>query len=184
MGICSRLSGALSYTINFIKPRQVSSQIAFHKYNSILSHISKCENDEDMLFNLFSMATMPVIGGFRIAHTENCMSFTARCIELSGCCELKRPYWRYSIKDIDEMLSTDFRYFEGRIVRHKVPDDGYMTPFEPVRYLFGMIRLFSKLTCRCFSAIGKTDIIKSKNRQTKINTGIFSMMICCGEISF
>lgn len=134
------------------------------QYNSILSHISKCENDEDMLFNLFSMATMPVIGGFRIAHTENCMSFTARCIELSGCCELKRPYWRYSIKDIDEMLSTDFRYFEGRIVRHKVPDDGYMTPFEPVRYLFGMIRLFSKLTCRCFSAIGKTDIIKSKKQ--------------------
>jgi len=116
-------------------------------YEKVMAYISECENDRKMKFNLFSMATMPVIGGFRIPHAENCMSFTARCIELSGCAAMERPFWRYSIKDMDELLSEHL-YFEGRIKRGKVPDDGYMTPFRPVRFLSGMVKLFSALTFR------------------------------------
>lgn len=119
-------------------------------YKAVMSYIAECMNDSDMRFNLFSMATMPVIGGFRIPHTENCMSFTARCIELSGCAELRRPFWRYSIKDMDELLSEHL-LFEGSIHRRNVPDDGYMTPFRPVRFLRGMIKLFAELTKRLFT---------------------------------
>ena len=113
----------------------------------VRAYISECENDRRMRFNLFSMATMPLIGGFRIPHTENCMSFTSRCIELSGCVPMERPFWRYSIKDMDGLL-TEHLYFEGIIKRGGVPDDGYMTPFRPVRFLTGMVRLFSSLTFR------------------------------------
>lgn len=116
-------------------------------FEAVKEYILQCENDSEMLFNLFSMATMPVIGGFRIPHSDNCMSFTARCIELSGCTEMKRPYWRYSIKDIDELLS-EYLFFEGRLLRGNAPDDGYMTPFEPIRYISGMAKLFSGLTYR------------------------------------
>ncbi|MDO4862909.1 MAG: hypothetical protein Q4A05_01960 [Ruminococcus sp.] len=114
---------------------------------AVREYISACESDSKMLFNLFSMATMTLVGGFRIPHAENCMSFTARCVELSGCAELKRPYWRYSIRDIDELLS-EHMIFEGRILRGSAPSDGYMTPFEPIRYAVGMARLFPALTCR------------------------------------
>lgn len=103
-----------------------------------------------MRFNLFSMATMPIIGGFRIPHTENCMSFTAKCIELSGKVKMKRPYWQYIIKEIDELLS-DYRFFEGRILRGEIPDNNYMTAFEPFRYFSGMIKLFSVLIYRIIS---------------------------------
>lgn len=116
-------------------------------YETVAEYIGACESDKLMRFNLFSMATISVIGGFRIPHTENCMSFTSRCIELSGCAELKRPYWRYSIKDIDDLLS-DKAIFEGRILRGAAPDDGYMTRFEPLRYTVGMIKLFSALSYR------------------------------------
>lgn len=116
-------------------------------FEAVRNFISQCENDRKMLFNLFSMATMPIIGGFRIYHSYNCMSFTAKCIELSECVEMKRPYWRYSIKDIDELLSG-YQFFEGRLLRGNAPDDGYMTRFDPVRYLSGMIKLFSSLTFR------------------------------------
>lgn len=116
-------------------------------YRAVADYISACERDSSMRFNLFSMATMSFAGGLRIPHTENCMSFTSRCIELSGCSELERPYWRYSIKDIDGLLSEKM-IFEGRIKRGDVPDDGYMTPFEPIRYFTGMIKLFSVLTYR------------------------------------
>ena len=117
------------------------------RYYDVLRYIVDCELDTDMVFNLFSMATMPIIGGFRIPHADNCMSFTAKCIELSGSVEMKRPYWRYSIKDIDELL-TDYRFFEGRLLRGDAPDDGYMKPFEPIRYFRGMASLFGNLTVR------------------------------------
>ncbi|MBO4878156.1 MAG: hypothetical protein J5501_09145 [Ruminococcus sp.] len=119
-------------------------------YRAVMDYISECESDRKMMFNIFSMATMPVIGGFRIPHSENCMSFTARCIELSGCVNMERPFWRYSIKDMDELLSEHL-YFEGRIVRGSVPDDGYMTPFRLLRFLSGMLRVFSVLTYRLLS---------------------------------
>ncbi len=116
-------------------------------YAAVMDYIAKCEADKDMLFNLFSMATMPIVGGFRIPHADNCMSFTAKCIELSGSVEMAKPYWRYSIRDIDGLL-TEHLFFEGRILRGGAPDDGYMTPFEPIRYLSGMVRMIIGLTWR------------------------------------
>ena len=57
-------------------------------YRKILAFIDERENG-GYLFNLFSMATMPLLHGFCIAGAENCMSFTAQIIELSGVTELK-----------------------------------------------------------------------------------------------
>ena len=124
--------------------------VSDESFRAVEDYIRSCENDGEMLFNLFSMATMPLIGGFRIPHAENCMSFTARCAELSGCISLSRPYWRYSIKDIDELLS-EYLLFEGSIKRSEAPDDGYMTPFEPIRYIRGMTKLLLRLTYRLVS---------------------------------
>ena len=121
--------------------------VSKEKYAEVMAYIRECENDEKRIFNLFSMATMPLLGGFRIYKSDNCMSFTAKCIELSGCVKLDRPYWRYSIKDMDNLL-TDHEYFEGRILRGDAQENGYMKPLSLIRYLRGMVLLFSKLTFR------------------------------------
>lgn len=122
-------------------------EVADEKYAEVMSYIRECESDESRIFNLFSMATMTVLGGFRIYHSDNCMSFIAKCIELSGCERLSKPYWRYSIKDMDMLLSDHF-FFEGSIVRKSCPDDGYMAHFRLGRYLRGGASLLGRLTYR------------------------------------
>jgi hypothetical protein len=113
-----------------------------------MGFIDQCKNDSDEIFNLFSMATMPVLHGFRIYKANNCMSFTAKVIELSGCVDMDKPYYRYSIEDTDELL-TEHLYFEGRLKRMQSEDyGGYMRSFSLAKYLSDMARLLSKLSFR------------------------------------
>lgn len=69
-------------------------------------------------FNFYSMVTMPLIHGFLIPGAHNCMSFVGKIIELSGVVKLKKPYYRYNIREMDELL-TSFFVKEG-ILRKKV----------------------------------------------------------------
>lgn len=82
----------------------------------IEQYIQQCASDTQMRFNLFSMATMPLLHGFPIAHAENCMSFTAKIVRLSRCVPMKKPCYRYSIRDLDTLL-TRFLWFEGNLPR-------------------------------------------------------------------
>lgn len=117
------------------------------EYKNILSFIEERERG-GYLFNVYSMATMPLIGGFRIKGAENCMSFTAQIIELSGCAKLSKPYWRYSIKDMDGLL-TGHEIFEGKVKKRKQDDHpAYMVKFSITRYIGGMIKLILPLTAR------------------------------------
>lgn len=85
-------------------------------YNDILRFISQCENDTEQMFNLFSMMTMPFLHGFSIYKAHNCMSFTAKVIALSGAVKLDKPFYKYSIKDMDGLLQG-YIWFEGNLKR-------------------------------------------------------------------
>lgn len=116
-------------------------------YGKILAFVEERESG-GYLFNVYSMATMTLLGGFPIVGAENCMSFTAQVIGLSGCVRLKKPYYRYSIKDMNELLAG-FELFEGRI--RKRPSDchpDYMKPFSLGRYFRDMAALLLPLTKR------------------------------------
>lgn len=92
----------------------------------ILQFISACENDGAQMFNLFSMVTMPLVHGFRIYKAHNCMSFTAKILSLSGAVKMNRPYWKYDIREMDELLDGHL-YFEGELERMASPDyESYM----------------------------------------------------------
>lgn len=118
------------------------------EYAEICTFISRCEQDKSLIFNLFSMATMPLLGGFRIKGAENCMSFTAQIIKRCGYIKMKRNYWRYSIKDMDALLH-DFCIYEGRLKR--IPSkqySSYMRPFRIVKYVQDMVHLIYTLCKR------------------------------------
>ncbi len=85
-------------------------------YQEITDFISRCENDSEQMFNLFSMITMPIVHGFRIYKAHNCMSFTAKIIKLSGAVKMDKSYYRYSIKELDKLLSG-YEFFEGYLKR-------------------------------------------------------------------
>lgn len=91
----------------------------------IQAYISKIENDPNYVFNLYSMATMPVIHGFRIYKAHNCMSFVAKLIELSGAVTMDKKYYRYNIKDIDALLSA-YIYKEKYFYKTRVETVNYM----------------------------------------------------------
>ncbi len=133
---------------NSFQAKIFSLPVTDSSYSRVKGFITECASDDQRLFNLFSMATMPLLGGFRIYRSDNCMSFTAHIVELSGCIKMDRPYWRWSIKELDRLL-TDFFLFEGRLIRRsEAPDDGYMRPFSPMKYLSDMVKLISRLSLR------------------------------------
>lgn len=105
------------------------------RYAKITAFLHRCAQDKSLRFNLFSMATMPLLGGFRIAKAENCMSFTAQIIRMSGCVHMDKSYWRYSIHDMDRLLA-DYYYFEGLLERRSSAQyESYMQPFCIIKYL-------------------------------------------------
>ena len=119
----------------------------FHE-KKILNFINECENDERQLFNLFSMMTMPVIHGFRIYRTHNCMSFVMRVAELSGAVKPEREYWRYNIREIDDALGKYF-YYEGYLYRIGSSGyDNYMKKPAFSEYAACAFRLISELMKR------------------------------------
>ncbi|MBQ7013748.1 MAG: hypothetical protein IJN11_07555 [Oscillospiraceae bacterium] len=126
-------------------------------YARILRFIHDCETDEAQMFNLFSMVTMPVVHGFRIEKTHNCMSFTARILALSGAVQMDKPYWRYDIREMDALL-TPYFWREGKLRRK--PSPGYhrymeaVTLSETIRVSAGTLLTLTK---RCLTAHSRNE---------------------------
>lgn len=96
---------------------------------------------EHYLFNLYSMVTMPLLHGFRIDGAYNCMSFVGKVVDLSGAVCLKRPYYRYDIRELDALLEPYLyteRWFSAQNTR---VTPGYMDQV-PLRE---NVRLFLRL---------------------------------------
>jgi len=92
---------------------------AKRKVYHFLRHVER--QQDKYLFNLYSMATMPVLHGFVIDGTHNCMSFVGKVVELSGAVCLERPYYRYDIRALDTLLTPYLyteRYFFDRSSRN------------------------------------------------------------------
>lgn len=117
-------------------------------FQTVLDYIISLENNKKQIFNLFSMITMPFLHGFRIHNANNCMSFTAKIIELSRRAKMLKPYYKYSIKDIDELISN-YLFFEGMIKRRDSAGyREYMRHFQIFKYITDLTKLISLLTFR------------------------------------
>lgn len=112
--------------------------------------LEQCERDPDEIFNLYSMMTMPLLYGVPIWKAHNCMSFTAKIAELTGCVKMHKPFFRYSIPELDALLTdAGCLFFEGMLPRRKSAGyKEYMRRFEPVKYGADMCKLLAKLTYR------------------------------------
>lgn len=95
------------------------------KLKEIKKIIYDFENDKDYMFNLFSMITMPILQGFPVYKTHNCMSFTGFIIKETGCIEMNKPYYKYSIPELDKLL-TEYLFFEGNLKKDDKVLKGYM----------------------------------------------------------
>lgn len=86
--------------------------------------VKSIEADREYVFNIISMITMPVLNGVDIYKSYNCMSFAGHIISMTGVVDMSRPYYKYDIKAIDELLKEYFLK-EGYVTKKK-EDKDYM----------------------------------------------------------
>ena len=91
----------------------------------IENYIDEIENDKDYIFNIYSMATMSLLHGFKIYKAHNCMSFVAYILSISGAVEMKKPFYKYDIKDMDNLLSG-YKCKIGYFGKRDINTPGYM----------------------------------------------------------
>ena len=113
----------------------------------IEKYIENISEDSKYIFNFYSMITMPIFHGFKIYKAHNCMSFVSEIIELSDEVNMLKPYYKYNIKEIDELL-TDYLYMEDFFEKKKTETKDYMNYVGLIKNTIYFIKLNSKLIYR------------------------------------
>lgn len=150
-GIMHEFRGCYAYgDIESFKAKVFRLPVTREKLLDIKEMVYKIENDNDYMFNLFSMITMPIIHGFRIHKTHNCMSFTALIISKINCVKMDKAYYKYSIKDMDSLLK-DYLFFEGNLKKDDRAVANYMTKPRQTEKIKVSLKTISKLLARMIS---------------------------------
>lgn len=89
--------------------------ITNNEYKKIEAFIEENKNDDTLLFNYLSMATLTILKGFDVYKTQNCCGFVAQALELTDKFKLDKPYYKYFPKDFDDILSEKYLFFEGEL---------------------------------------------------------------------
>lgn len=121
--------------------------VSIENKKKITDFINKVSNDQDYIFNFFSMITMPIFHGFKIYKTHNCMTFVGKIIELSKSVKMNKPYHKYNIKEIDVLL-TEYLYKETEFVKQKEETKDYMEHISIFKNIWLFLKLNGKLIFR------------------------------------
>ena len=84
------------------------------------------------------------------------MSFTARVLEMVESVKMNRPYYKYSIEDIDDLLSY-FKYDEREFERKEIESPNYMRKINPLFNVGCFFRLNAVLLFRMIFISAKKD---------------------------
>ena len=133
-----------------IKLKIFKIPVTLDNKEKIIKYISKIENDKDYIFNLYSMATMPLFHGFKIYKALNCMSFVSKIIKLSDSVSMGKRYYKYNIKELDILLS-DYKYKEDYFYKTKIENKNYMDKVSFASNILMFFKLNGKLLYRIFS---------------------------------
>ena len=111
--------------IEEFKTKVFKLPVATERLENIRKIVHELEADKDYMFNLFSMVTMPILKGFRVYKAHNCMSFVGLIIKESDSIEMEKPYYKYSIPEVDDLLE-DYLFFEGNLKKDNIVLENYM----------------------------------------------------------
>ena len=118
-------------------------------YHSICFFIKKIRCDDTILFNYLSMLTLPVLGGFPVRKTLNCLSFAALVLQRVSTLTLPKSPYKFSPKDFDEWLSKEYFYFEGYLnTDFDYEDDHYFDQTPVTKRIKISASLIQEYMCR------------------------------------
>lgn len=132
--------------------------VSKEKKENIEKYIENVSKDSEYIFNFFSMLTMSIFHGFKIYKAHNCMSFVSKIIEISDTVNMSKEYYKYNIKEIDEIL-TGYLYKEDFFEKKKIETKGYMDYVGLIKNAICFIKLNGKLIYRL--------IVKGKEKDEK-----------------
>ena len=94
------------------KVRIFKIPVTKEEFQEIVELIEEFEQDEEYMFNLFSMLTMPILHGFSIYPAHNCLSFISMILTKIHGIYLEKPYYKYMPSELNEVLK-EYVWFEG-----------------------------------------------------------------------
>lgn len=133
-----------------VKLRIFKVPVSNENKEKIKKYINKVSSDSNYIFNFYSMITMSFFHGFKIYKAHNCMSFVSKIIELSESVNMSKPYYKYNIKEIDELLSV-YMYKEDFFEKKKIETKDYMKYIGVLKNTLYFIKLNGKLIYRIFA---------------------------------
>lgn len=134
---------------NKVKLKIFKVPVTLNNKQVIEKYIENLANDNDYIFNLYSMVTMPIFHGFKIYKAHNCMSFVSKILELSKAVPMNKKYYKYNIKDIDILLSN-YKYKEEYFYKTKTQNENYMDKVNFISNVGMFFKLNVKLLHRIF----------------------------------
>lgn len=126
------------------------------KKEKIEEYINKVSNDTRYIFNFYSMITMSICHGFKIYKAHNCMSFVGKVIEMTNAVNMKKAYYKYNIKEMDELLS-EYLFREEFFEKKKIETKEYMNYVGIIKNIVYFIKLNSRLIYRVIFKRKKDD---------------------------
>lgn len=130
-----------------IKLKVFKVPVSTDSYKEIKKYISSIEEENEYIFNLLSMATMGVFHGVNIYKALNCMSFVSKVISLTNTVKMDKKYYKYNIKEIDNLLS-DYFYKEELFNKTKIINKNYMDKVSIFKNIKGFLTINGKLIYR------------------------------------
>lgn len=130
-----------------VKLKVFAIPVSEDNLNNIKDYIKEIEKDNEYIFNFLSMITMPIIHGFKISKSHNCMSFVTKIIELTKTIKLTKKYYKYNIKEIDYLLK-DYLYKEDIFIKEQEENKTYMERVSILKNISLFFTLISKLIIR------------------------------------
>ncbi|MBQ8164885.1 MAG: hypothetical protein IJZ94_03630 [Clostridia bacterium] len=131
----------------YVKLKIFKIPVSRENKNEIEKFINNISNDDEYIFNFFSMITMPIFHGFKIYKAYNCMSFVSKIVELSDSVTMEEQYYKYNIKNLDVLLSKYF-YKEEYFLKTKEATKDYMDYVSIFKNIWLFLKLNGKLIYR------------------------------------
>ena len=82
------------------------------EYNNIKKFIDEIKNDNEYLYNYFSMCTLAVIGGFRVYKAMHCTEFVAKILTMISSVKMSKKWYKYLPKDFNNDLK-EYTIYDG-----------------------------------------------------------------------
>lgn len=97
-------------------------------YDKVKKFVMKTENDKEVIYNLFSLITMPILHGIQPYKQYTCISFVSEALAQSGAIKFCKPTYKYTPKELERVLKK-YLFLDGFISSgEKDVNDKYFAP--------------------------------------------------------